>query len=506
MRKVSKHLTKKMASKPPSKRQHLIRQTRSTNSSDTPSISASVAMLDDVEKKFKKARKNQRPEKTRKKVTKSKASRFQRLEDSDPEEEFETDSEMEPESEMEIEAMPDEILLKIFKQLHLFNLGKTAQVSKRWQRLSQDESLWSKINLMSCAVESEFIEKCLKNGCKYLNLNDCHIFDKVDVPSGTKLKYLRVSGNYLDAGITGWTKVRIDEDSYDPDHGIDEESYEVWRELNNHDSMVHQFMKSSNLNSLEKLSYKKVQLDLDPLVFNNCQTLTVLHISAVNLYLRDMELICNNLSELSQLSLIDCSLENETITFLCQNLTVKIKNLSINLNKEIDPTGISKFWRKNQATSVTPDHITALGQRCPNLEEFFLGGEEYTLSESTLDAIIDNLKYLFKLRLPEYLGEYSKLVRLSTMLNLKNLYISTVKAGFYSHHDMRRFMLRDNALIRSLIKDLPKQVVINNGRFGTASPFTSISSSCGLWEIVCEKLDHFMYKGKQWKAFIATDE
>ena len=209
-----------MASKPPSKRQHLIRQTRSTNSSDTPSISASVAMLDDVEKKAKKARKNRKPEKARKTVTKSKAprfqrlaSRFQRLENSDSEEEFETDSEMEPESEMEIEAMPDEILLKIFKQLHLFNLGKTARVSKRWQRLSQDESLWSKINLMSCAVESEFIEKCLKNGCKYLNLNGSHLFDKIDVPSGTKLKYLRVSGNYLDAGITGWTKVRIEGES-----------------------------------------------------------------------------------------------------------------------------------------------------------------------------------------------------------------------------------------------------------------------------------------------------
>jgi hypothetical protein len=46
-----------MAPKPPSKRQHLIRQTRSTNSSDTPSISASVAMLDDVKKKFKKSKK-----------------------------------------------------------------------------------------------------------------------------------------------------------------------------------------------------------------------------------------------------------------------------------------------------------------------------------------------------------------------------------------------------------------------------------------------------------------
>ena len=358
-----------------------------------------------------------------------------------------------------IEALPDEILMKIFSQLDLVNFGNTAKVSKRWKRLSEDESLWSKINVSFSAIHPEFIEKCLKNGCKYLNLNDIHLLGDINVPTGTKLKYLRVSGNYDEFGME-----------------FDNKTDEVKEELRNHDGMVHDLMKSSNLNSLEKLSYKKVSLDLDPLVFNNCQTLTVLYISHVNLYLHDMQLICNNLSELSQLSLIDCSLENETITFLCQNLTGKIKNLSMNLNKEIDPTGISQFWRKNQATSVTPDQITALGQKCLNLEEFFLGGEEYTLSEATLDAIIDNLKYLCKLRLPEYLGEYSKLVRVSTMLNLKNLYISTIYQ-------------------RSLIKDLPK-LVINNGRFGTASPFTSINSSNGLWEIRCEKLDYFMEKSE----------
>ena len=62
------------------------------------------------------------------------------------------------------------------------------------------------------------------------------------------------------------------------------------------------------------------------------------------------------------------------------------------------------------------------------------------------------------------------------MLKLKNLYISTIYQ-------------------RSLIKDLPK-LVINNGRFGTASPFTSINSSNGLWEIRCEKLDYFMEKSE----------
>ena len=376
-----------------------------------------------------------------------------------------------------IEALPDEILMKIFSQLPLVNFGNTAKVSKRWKRLSEDKSLWSKINVSFGAVPATFIEKCLKNGCKYLNLNDIHILGDINVPTGTKLKYLRVSGNYDEFGME-----------------FDNKADEVKEELNNHDGMVHDLMKSSNLNSLEKLSYKKVSLDLDPLVFNNCQTLTVLYISHVNLYLHDMQLICNNLSELSQLALIDCSLENETITFLCQNLTGKIKNLSMNLNKEIDPTGTSQFWRKNQATSVTPDQITALGQKCPNLEDFYLGGENYTLAESTLDAIIDNLKSLFKLRLPEYLGQYSKLLRVSTMPNLKNLNVCT--SGNIINIEWEKSLDSDyKDIIRSLKKDLP-QLGINTSRLDTAFPFTTLNSTEGLWEIRCESLaeDYFISK------------
>ena len=37
-----------------------------------------------------------------------------------------------------IEALPDEILMKIFSQLDLVNFGHTAKVSKRWKRLSED--------------------------------------------------------------------------------------------------------------------------------------------------------------------------------------------------------------------------------------------------------------------------------------------------------------------------------------------------------------------------------
>jgi hypothetical protein len=277
---------------------------------------------------------------------------------------------------------------------------------------------------------------------------------------------LSVSGNYDEWGIEFYNK-----------------SCEVKEELENHDDMVHHLIKSSNLNYLEKLSYKKVSLDLDPLVFNNCQTLTVLHISTVNLYLRDMQLICNNLLELSQLSLIDCSLENESITFLCQNVTSKIKKLSISLNKE-------DKRRKNQAKDVTSDQITALGQKCPNLELFFLGGEEFTLSESTLDSIIDNLKYLVSLRLPKYLGEYPKLLRLGEMSNLKNLNVSHIVPG---------------KLLKTAKKDLPK-LVIKKCWWGVPSTNTSVMSSSALWEIDCDTVDLPNFQESKYMYFESLEQ
>ena len=129
---------------------------------------------------------------------------------------------------------------------------------------------------------------------------------------------------------------------------------------------------------------------------------------------------------------------------------------------------------------MTPDQITALGQKCPNLEDFFLGGEKYTLSESTLDAIIDNLKSLFKLRLPEYLGEYSKLLRVSKMPNLKNLNVCTTSGNIINIAWEKSIDTDHSPLIRSLRKDLP-QLGINTSRLDTAFPFTTFRE--GLWEI-----------------------
>ena len=69
-----------------------------------------------------------------------------------------------------MEDMPDEIVLQIFKHLEFYDNATSAQVCKRWKLLSEDQSLWKKINLDGRIVPAKFIEKALRHGCQYLRL------------------------------------------------------------------------------------------------------------------------------------------------------------------------------------------------------------------------------------------------------------------------------------------------------------------------------------------------
>ena len=50
-------------------------------------------------------------------------------------------------SETSFEDLPDEIILKVFKNLEISDLICCGQLSKRIRTISHDESLWQKINL-----------------------------------------------------------------------------------------------------------------------------------------------------------------------------------------------------------------------------------------------------------------------------------------------------------------------------------------------------------------------
>ena len=44
-----------------------------------------------------------------------------------------------------IEALPNEVLLKIFQSLTILDLGKCAQVSKKFRIIAYDSTLWQKV-------------------------------------------------------------------------------------------------------------------------------------------------------------------------------------------------------------------------------------------------------------------------------------------------------------------------------------------------------------------------
>lgn len=52
---------------------------------------------------------------------------------------------------LSIESLPDEIMLKVFSNLNPQELCRSAQVSKRWNSLAMDGSLWTELYPVSWA-------------------------------------------------------------------------------------------------------------------------------------------------------------------------------------------------------------------------------------------------------------------------------------------------------------------------------------------------------------------
>ena len=88
-----------------------------------------------------------------------------------------------------IQDSPDEIILRVIKYLDINELVKFGEVSKRMRAISNDKSLWQKINLSrdrpswcdQFDVPTKFVKMVIENGCQYLSLH----FVKIGNPRGT---------------------------------------------------------------------------------------------------------------------------------------------------------------------------------------------------------------------------------------------------------------------------------------------------------------------------------
>ena len=109
--------------------------------------------------------------------------------------------------ELNIQWLPNEVLLKIFSYLSLKEMITVlSKVCKRFQELTRNEQLWTRINLSEKSVDFKFVEYALNHGAQYLSLHRTRLHWQV--PSyfrkQSKLKYLdmrhRAEGSELELG------------------------------------------------------------------------------------------------------------------------------------------------------------------------------------------------------------------------------------------------------------------------------------------------------------------
>ena len=195
----------------------------------------------------------------------------------------------------------------------------------------------------------------------------------------------------------------------------------------------------------------------------------------------------------------DCGMPVKALSFLCNNLTNKIKKLSLFRIRAFD----------SEDYILEEEHIIALANRCPQLEELNLGGQENFISEGALATIIEKLQNLVKLKLPDT-GQirFPKLLELGSMPNLKYLRVHVDYSKMGRREYLRNFLPKSKsehghnkydkfdkktALIKALVKNLPN-LKINEGEFEIAVPDSCILSEEteeSLWEVPCNPTRDF---------------
>ena len=81
-------------------------------------------------------------------------------------------------SSFQFEDLPNEVILKVLKNLEIKDLIRCGLVSKRIRTISRNESLWEKMNLYykeGLKVPIEFLQLVLDYGCKYLSLQNVKV-------------------------------------------------------------------------------------------------------------------------------------------------------------------------------------------------------------------------------------------------------------------------------------------------------------------------------------------
>ena len=336
------------------------------------------------------------------------------------------------EPDAQFEGLPDEVILKILGYLKgTRGLIYCGHLSRRIRAISQDETLWQKINLSRQNIPTGFLQMVLNNGCKYLTLRSSYIHGILKLNRPTQLQYLDL------------TKTKSSSD-------------EVLDEL------------LGSCYSLQKLSVKHSKISLvNKICQQNWKSLKVLNFEKRGLESLDMEsikLAVKSCAEIKELNLAGIDLSEDAINVLVNNLTPKIEKLNL--------SWIGRFWLR--PGGVNDEQIKTLVDRCKKITSLNL--RNCAISDNSITSIIGNLQSLEELDVTRCKKlSYNKLLELKLLPKLKLL--NCLDAGDYDYRGMETKLKREMPYL-IFSKYLEFANTRNSGNF----------IHDGIWEI---KADHF---------------
>ena len=265
-------------------------------------------------------------------------------------------------------------------------------LSRRLRDISNDKSLWLKLNLTGREVPFDFIAKAIENGCEYLNLNLSWVTGskKSEVP--WKLKHLEISLTVLDP----------------------RDSFYCYEE--------------------------SARADLVG-VLQNCHFLQKLAVDGLILFLDEIELICQNGKTLQNLSLDRCNIDYYHRTELIKKLLTscpQLTELDINNQSPVNNIGYN-IWLDPHVCALVDNlppnilklnlsylkflhdqHVNTLVSRCKKITELDLRSTKIT--NDSLTSIIKHLNSLEKLDISYTKIDFFMLLQLKSIPTLKILH------------------------------------------------------------------------------------
>ena len=274
-------------------------------------------------------------------------------------------------SDLRLEDLPDEMIVKVLSYVNISDLMRCGNVSKRFGKIRETESLWKIVDLRRCkAVKPDFIKFLLDKGCERLNLLGATIAKgslKLDGPSKLRCLSLR------------------------------------------NDPALKEILNSCHI--LQKLSLEELDFDfVKQLILRNSKTLQTINMVLFDPLKDDSKVdffgCCLKLTEFKITGITNYNFRSDQLDLMIDSLPPNLLKVEFSHFEELSDLHIEKLVRKCDKitaislfyTCVTNQSVTTIVRYLKNsLEVLDLQGCQFVSLDTIFEAVrnLTQLKILF---------------------------------------------------------------------------------------------------------------